>query len=80
MQIEVIDNFSQDINIPEFVKDIGGGRVSCYRQPRHVDFQENWTTCIQRSRGRWVHILHDDDMVLPGFIGNIGNLLKCIQR
>jgi glycosyltransferase involved in cell wall biosynthesis len=67
MQIEVIDNFSDDFNIPEFVKEVGNGRVSCYRQPKKVDFQENWTTCIRRSRGRWVHILHDDDIVQPSF-------------
>ena len=27
----------------------------------------NWTTCIERARGHWVHILHDDDVVVDGF-------------
>ena len=68
MQIEVIDNFSSpELNVAELVKEIGGGRVSYYRQPVHVDFQENWSTCIRRAQGTWVHILHDDDMVLLGF-------------
>jgi len=68
MQIEVIDNFSSSkLNVAELVKEIGDDRVSYYRQPVQVGFQENWSTCIRRAYGKWVHILHDDDMVLPGF-------------
>jgi glycosyltransferase involved in cell wall biosynthesis len=68
MQIEVIDNFSsRELNVEEVVKDVGDDRVSYYRQPFQVDFQENWSTCIRRAYGKWVHILHDDDIVLPGF-------------
>ena len=26
-----------------------------------------WNRCIERARGEWVHILHQDDIVLPGF-------------
>lgn len=26
-----------------------------------------WNRCVERARGLWVHILHQDDMVLPGF-------------
>src|SRR4029077_8604621 len=26
-----------------------------------------WNRCIERARGHWVHILHQDDFVLPGF-------------
>jgi glycosyltransferase involved in cell wall biosynthesis len=68
MQIEVIDNFSSpELNVEELVREIGDSRVLYYRQPHLVDFQENWSTCIRRSVGRYVHILHDDDRVLPGF-------------
>jgi hypothetical protein len=27
----------------------------------------NWNSCIDRARGSWIHILHQDDQVLPGF-------------
>jgi hypothetical protein len=27
----------------------------------------SWNRCIERARGHWVHILHQDDIVLPGF-------------
>ena len=65
MQIQVSDNFSTVADIEALVRRIGRGRVEYYRQPK--PFSDNWTTCIRHSRGQWIHLLHDDDMVLPGF-------------
>ena len=65
MQIEVVDDCSTQGNPEEVVNTIGQGRVTYYRQPAHVSMSANWNTCIERARGSWIHILHDDDMVLP---------------
>lgn len=67
MQIEIIDNCSTETDIKALVKRIAQDRVSFYRQPQHVSLNTNMTTCIRRARGHLVHILHDDDVVLPGF-------------
>jgi glycosyltransferase involved in cell wall biosynthesis len=66
MQIEVVDDASSDD--PETVlKSIAGDRVVFFRQPRNVGHIRNFTTCLTRSRGRLVHLLHGDDRVEPGF-------------
>ena len=67
MQIEVIDDYSTKDDPEAVVNEMGKGRASFFRQPQNVGPQANFTTCIQRSRGQWVHILHGDDMVLPGY-------------
>ncbi|MDB9314942.1 glycosyltransferase [Spirulina sp. CS-785/01] len=67
MQIEVIDNGSTQVDVAQIVKEIAGDRVSVYRQPQKVPIADNWNTCIERAKGHWIHILHDDDLVLPGF-------------
>ncbi|MCU0565589.1 MAG: glycosyltransferase [Oculatellaceae cyanobacterium Prado106] len=67
MQIEVVDDCSATDDIAALVQRVGKGRVSYYRQPVNRGIFANWNTCIERSRGRWVHILSDDDEVLPGF-------------
>jgi glycosyltransferase involved in cell wall biosynthesis len=67
MQIEIVDNCSTESDIEAFVRKIAQDRVSFYRQPQHVNLNTNMTTCIKRARGHLVHILHDDDVVLPGF-------------
>ncbi|MGA9379882.1 MAG: glycosyltransferase [Phormidium sp.] len=71
MQIEVIDNCSPDVDTEKIVREIGKGRVSFHRQPYNVGIIANWNTCINRARGHWVHILHDDDTVLPNFYSGL---------
>ncbi len=69
MEIEVVDDCSpENIEaIEAIVTEVGQGRVSLYRQPKNVGIYANWNTCITRARGHWVHILSDDDSVMPGF-------------
>lgn len=69
MQIEVVDDCSpENFEVIEaIVREVGQGRVSLYRQPKNIGIYANWNTCISRARGRWIHILSDDDQVLPGF-------------
>jgi glycosyltransferase involved in cell wall biosynthesis len=67
MQIEVVDNDSTADDPEPLVRQVGGDRVSFVRQPRNIGMTSNWNSCIERSVGEWVHILHDDDMVFPGF-------------
>lgn len=67
MQIEVVDDCSTKDDPESLVKEIGKGRVSFYRNPQNQGLLANWDVCIRRSRGHWVHLLHQDDMVLPGF-------------
>jgi len=67
MQIEVVDDCSTKDDPEAVVKDLGRGRVTFYRQPQNVGAIRNFNTCIERSVGQIVHILHGDDTVLPGF-------------
>jgi GT2 family glycosyltransferase len=71
MQIEVVDHCSTEDDPESVVKEVSRGRVAFYRKPKNEGFVANFNTCIQRSRGRLVHILHADDYVLPGFYGEI---------
>lgn len=68
MQIEVIGNSSTTTGDPEaVVRDAGGGRVAFRRVAESVDMVETLNSCIRHATGQWVHILHGDDTVRPGF-------------
>lgn len=75
MQIEVVDDASPHDDPARIVGEVGGGRVALHRQPRNVGAIATFNTCIERARGRFVHILHADDLVLPGFYDALGNAL-----
>jgi hypothetical protein len=67
MQIEVVDGCSTKDDPQRVVDELGQGRVAFHRIPKNRGGAHTFNTCIERARGRWVHILHGDDMVLPGF-------------
>jgi len=72
MQIEVVDDHSERDDPERVVRDVGGGRVSFFRQPKNVGHVRNFNTCLQRSRGTLVHLLHGDDAVRDGFYATLG--------
>ncbi len=71
MQIEVVDDASTTVDVAALVSACGGSRVSFYRQASNVGLVANWNTCVQRAHGEWVHLLHQDDRVLPGFYARL---------
>ncbi|TCS90119.1 glycosyltransferase involved in cell wall biosynthesis [Anseongella ginsenosidimutans] len=74
MQIEVIDDHSTDGDVAALVTRLGQGRVGYHRQPYNRGSLRNFETCLNRAKGEWIHLLHGDDLVKPGFYGEIGNL------
>lgn len=76
MQIEVIDDGSTDADVRRLVEEIGKGRVGYYRQDKNVGSLRNFETCLNRARGHWVHLLHGDDFVSPGFYDEIKLLFE----
>lgn len=71
MQIEVIDDCSTLDNPQSIVDEIGKGRVTFFRQESNVGVTANFNTCIERSKGNYIHILHGDDYVNAGFYNSI---------
>lgn len=67
MQIEVVDDHSTHDDPAAVVEELGRGRVGFYRQPENVGHTRNFETCLQRSRGKLIHLLHGDDYVRNGF-------------
>ncbi|MDB5111823.1 MAG: glycosyl transferase family 2 [Mucilaginibacter sp.] len=76
MQIMVVDDCSTDGEVQPIVERVGKGRVDFFRQNENVGSLRNFETCINKSRGQWIHILHGDDQVKPGFYSEIENLFN----
>lgn len=76
MQIEIVDDCSPKEDPETILKEIGTDRVNLYRQPQNVGQIVNWNTCIQRAHGHWIHILHQDDIVMPEFYKRLRTLLE----
>jgi glycosyltransferase involved in cell wall biosynthesis len=71
MQIEVVDDASTDADVESLIRKLGKGRVKYYRQPKNVGSLRNFETCINRSKGKLIHLLHSDDLVEYGYYRKI---------
>jgi GT2 family glycosyltransferase len=72
MQIEVVDDCSTGDDPEAVTREIGRGRVEFFRQRVNVGHARNFETCLDRSRGELVHLLHGDDTVRDGFYSAMG--------
>ena len=79
MQIEVVDDCSENSGTEAIVREIGCNRISFYRQRQRVGFVSNWNTCVVRARGQLIHVLHDDDFVAKDFMRRLILLQTNIQ-
>jgi glycosyltransferase involved in cell wall biosynthesis len=77
MQIEVIDDCSNNDTASEVTRRIGAGRATFHAEPQNRALANAWNRCIERARGHWVHILHQDDIVLPGFYERLYHGITC---
>lgn len=76
MQIQVVDDASTDTDVGQLVARLGKGRIEYFRQEKNVGSLANFETCIQRSRGRLIHLLHGDDKAKPGFYAKMADLFE----
>jgi glycosyltransferase involved in cell wall biosynthesis len=76
MQIEVVDDCSTQDDPKAVVEELGGDRVTFYRQPQNVGHTKNFQTCLEHAKGQFVHLLHGDDCVRPGFYQKIQHLFE----
>ena len=74
MQIVVVDDCSTDGDVEALVKKVGRGRVQLFKQDQNSGSLRNFETCLNRSKGKWIHLLHGDDRVEPGFYAEIESL------
>lgn len=67
MEIIVVDDCSTDGNVEQLVADMGKGRIGYFRQPVNVGSVRNFEKALNLSTGHFIHLLHGDDAVKPGF-------------
>lgn len=77
MQIELVDDCSPDGAPVELVRRVAGDRVAVHQESANNGLAGIWNRCVEGARGEWVHILHQDDVVLPGFYDRLHRGISC---
>lgn len=74
MQVEVIDDGSSDGDVCALVQEIGRGRIGYHRHEHNLGNVASFNSCVARSKGKFIHILHGDDKIYQGFYRTMENL------
>ena len=68
MQIAVVDDGSRPGVVREIVRQVDPrGRVEVFENADRLGLCGNWNRAVNLARGELIHLLHQDDYVLPGF-------------
>ena len=75
MEILVMDNASEPPMF-DLVEAIGGGIVRYHRNQENLGARRSFNLAIAISRGQWIHLIPEDEYVLPGFYHKLQSSLE----
>ena len=81
--ILVIDNEPYDGKENEtekLIKKIDNKRILYYRNTEHLRPGDNFNRGILLSRGKWVMMLHDDDLLISNAVFRMGKLIRAYEK
>jgi glycosyltransferase involved in cell wall biosynthesis len=67
VQLTVVDDASTDAAVLDWLTRLPEQGIEVLHAPARRGLVGNWNACLAAARGEWVHILHQDDRVRPGF-------------
>ena len=71
--IVVVDDRSSD-RPEDVVERVGADRVRFHRNAENQGAVANFNACLAEAEGRWIHLLHGDDLVDEGFYHAAGQV------
>lgn len=78
MQIVVVDDASPKGETQAIIDSIAPGRVTCHVQKQNRGLAGNWNHCVEIAEGEWIHLLHQDDVIYPGFYSQFEKLIDTV--
>jgi hypothetical protein len=75
-QIEVVDTSDRTEDVLSIVASFPQLQINYSKQPSKIPTSACFNMCVSRAQNDLVHILHDDDCVLPGFYATYGEYAR----
>lgn len=51
------------------------GRLTYYKNEANLGLFGNWNRCIELAKGKWVCLLHSDDLLMPNYLRELKNAI-----
>ncbi|MXP75848.1 glycosyltransferase [Lachnospiraceae bacterium WCA-9-b2] len=75
--IVVVDNESGGENDTEkLIRKLKNARILYYRNQENIGVDGNYNRCIETARGKWIAMLHGDDLIMNDHLYEMGKLIR----
>ncbi len=82
--IVVVDNEEIDEGdeneIERLIRKINNPRILYYRNKKNLGVSGNYNRGIELARGKWISMLHSDDLLVKGYLTRIEKILKLYTK
>ncbi|MGX2983837.1 glycosyltransferase family 2 protein, partial [Helicobacter sp. 23-1045] len=78
--VENVDDFSAKSNAQKMLESEYFGKVTYYKNEANLGLFGNWNRCIELAQGKWVCLLHSDDLLMPNYLREMQNALAKLDE
>jgi glycosyltransferase involved in cell wall biosynthesis len=75
----VVNDDASDPPLSRYLQEFSG-QVRYFRNERNLGFAGNFRRTVELARGRWVHVLHCDDLVDPDYAGKVWQVIQSAEN
>ena len=75
-ELFVVDDHSSAVDVRQVIDSAFGNGIEVYRNETNLGIGGGWNRCIELAKGELIHILHQDDLVRPGFYKAMENAFQ----
>ncbi len=75
-EVIVVDNNPDSVKEEEIIKSFNNSKLFYYKNEANLGMTGNWNRCIELAKGKWITILHDDDLLYPDFLREMSKIIK----
>lgn len=82
-EIIVVDNEAyngRQNDTEKLIRKINNKRILYFRNTEHLRPGDNFNRGFLLARGKWVMMLHDDDLLIPNALCNMGNIVQVLEK
>lgn len=74
--VENVDLADEPTPTQEMLESEYKGKITYYKNTGNVGLLGNFNRCIELAKGKWVCVLHSDDMILPNYLSAMAEILR----
>jgi len=68
VKVIVVEDCGPDPGLRDLITARFGDPITYFRNPKNRGLFDNWNACMEYCTTSWISILHDDDLLRPGFV------------